>query len=336
MLHRDVGVPDDVIATFERADAVDKNSKSGAKEGAGDGALELHEFCEALVILAFGTANPKYEEAADADKDAAVVEPLPACFQSLLEKKILTNAKRDELAKTKTYIEKDRVVLKKIRPRRDACRELFEKECAEDTSVPKGPVPKMGMDKFTQSLFDKKIISDLKVSPTPQVAGEAVPEFHVCLTMADAKQAFVAMGTGDVDGETLTFDDFMVALCLCATFKYAEVKVPTDDDPEAGMALEKMCEAICFNYTGEKDEAKAITDALYPPLVRFDPEGSRTRASSSSGSRCTSRRSTASRCGRRASSWHCSLPSASSSPSSRSTPSRAAKRARRLRWSRRS
>ena len=167
--------------------------KSGAKEGAGDGALELHEFCEALVILAFGTANPKYEEAADADKDAAVVEPLPACFQSLLEKKILTNAKRDELAKTKTYIEKDRVVLKKIRPRRDACRELFEKECAEDTSVPR-PVPKMGMDKFTQSLFDKKIISDLKVSPTPQVAGEAVPEFHVCLTMADAKQAFVAMG----------------------------------------------------------------------------------------------------------------------------------------------
>ena len=103
---------------------------------------ELHELCEALVILAFGTANPKYEKAADADKEAAVLEPLPACFQSLLEKKILVNAKRDELAKMKTYIEKDRVVLKKIRPRRDACRELFEKECAEDTSVPKGPVPK--------------------------------------------------------------------------------------------------------------------------------------------------------------------------------------------------
>ena len=284
------------------------------------------------MILAFGVANPKYEEAADADKAAAVVEPLPACFQNPLEKKILVNAKRDELAKMKTYIEKDRcvravvsisgpsphclwvvslppcllpsrpflaalataahlltpqtfsppppplssprsVVLKKIRPRRDACRELFEKECAEDTSVAKGPVPKMGLDRFTQSLFDKKIISDLKVSPTPQVAGEAVPEFHVCLTTADAKQAFIAMGTGDVDAETLTFDDFMVALCLCATFKYAEVKVPTEDDPEAGMDFEKMCEAICYNYTGEKDEQKAITDALYPPLVRFDPEG---------------------------------------------------------------
>jgi hypothetical protein len=62
------------------------------------------------VILAFEVANPKYEEAADADKAAAVVEPLPACFQNLLEKKILVNAKRDELAKMKTYIEKERCV----------------------------------------------------------------------------------------------------------------------------------------------------------------------------------------------------------------------------------
>ena len=62
------------------------------------------------MILAFEVANPKYEEAADADKAAAVVEPLPACFQNLLEKKILVNAKRDELAKMKTYIEKDRCV----------------------------------------------------------------------------------------------------------------------------------------------------------------------------------------------------------------------------------
>ena len=32
-----------VITTFERADMVDANSKSGAKAGTGDGALELHE-----------------------------------------------------------------------------------------------------------------------------------------------------------------------------------------------------------------------------------------------------------------------------------------------------
>ena len=85
--------------------------------------------------------------------------------------------------------------------------------------------------------------------------------FHVALSTADAKQAFIAMGTGDVDADTLTFDDFMVALCLCATFKYGEVTVPTDDDPEAKMSLEHQCECICFNYAGEKDEIRKPTSS---------------------------------------------------------------------------
>ena len=250
-----------VIKIFERADQVDENSKSGEKAGAGDGSLELHEFCEALVMLSFHRANPGFE----ADPDSPVAEPLPGCLAELLSKNILTNAKRDELQKLKNLLEKDRVVLNKIRKCRDPIREIFEASCDI-----KGMVPKMSMDKFSNSLFDRLVICDKKVSPTPQVAGDEVPEFKVTLSMADSKNAFVAMGTGDADADSLTFDDFMIALCLCGSFKYAEVKVPTEDDPEKGMDLAQKCVAICHNYMQTKDEQQAITDALFPPLERFD------------------------------------------------------------------
>jgi hypothetical protein len=62
----------------------------------------------------------------------------------------------------------------------------------------------------------------------------------------------------------------MIALCLCGTFKYGEVKAPTEDDPERGMDLAQQCVAICRNYIGDKDEQQAITDALFPPIERFD------------------------------------------------------------------
>jgi len=180
------------------------------------------------------------------------------------------NAKRDGIQKMKNFIEKDRVVLNKIRKYRDPIREIFEAVAKSDTTIKQGPQKKLGLEKFCQDLLDKKLISDIKVSPIPPVAGQAVPEFHVALLTADAKQCFVAMGTGDVDADSITFDEFMVALCLCATFKYAEVKVPTDKDPDAGMDLAMQCVAVCKQYAGTHDEQAAITDALFPPVERFD------------------------------------------------------------------
>lgn len=134
-------------------------------------------------------------------------EPLPACLESLLTKNILVNAKRDGLQKTKNLLERDRVVLNKIRKHRDAIREVFEAVCKADTSIKQGPIAKLTLNAFTNDLYERKVICDTKVSPTPQVAGDVVPEFHVALTMADAKQAFLAMGTGDVDAESITFDE---------------------------------------------------------------------------------------------------------------------------------
>jgi hypothetical protein len=67
---------------------------------------------------------------------------------------------------------------------------------------------------------------------------------------------------------------WQIALCLCGTIKYAGVKTPTDDDPDKGMDMAQQCVALCKNYLGEADEQKAITDALFPPLERFDASAS--------------------------------------------------------------
>ena len=101
--------------------------------------------------------------------------PLPGCLQELLEKQVLVNAKRDELTKTRGLLEKDRKLLNKLRPRRDAMRDLFEASCKLDKTT-KGLVPKMGIERFCADLFERKVIGEVVAAPTPQVAGEAVPE----------------------------------------------------------------------------------------------------------------------------------------------------------------
>ena len=260
-----------IIELFERADVVDDakdgKSKSGQKAGAGDGALELHEFFEALVMISFHRAQPKYAQVGN-----AVELPLPDCLQALLEQCVLKNAKSDELTKFRGFIEKDRKILNRLRPRRDKLRDLFEASCKLDKTVKKGLVPKMGIDRFCDDLFQKGIVGEVVAKPTPQTAGAEVPEFKCVLTMADAKTCFTTVGVGDIDGDTITFDEFVICLALCGNFKYGTVK--NGGPKDEGMDVAQRAEALCFEYSGEKTVAQAITDALYPPLVRYDPAAS--------------------------------------------------------------
>ena len=74
---------------------------------------------------------------------------------------------------------------------------------------------------------------------------------------------------GDNEGETLMFAEFMIALALCGNIKYANVE--KDGEP---LELALRCEGIMCNFLQTKDESKVITDALFPPLVRYDYENS--------------------------------------------------------------
>ena len=70
-----------------------------------DGALELHEFLEAVVQLSFSRANPRCGEAGH--EHVAPAHPLPGCLEQLLHKSLLKRAKLDGLAKLKAQIQAD-------------------------------------------------------------------------------------------------------------------------------------------------------------------------------------------------------------------------------------
>jgi len=269
-----------IIAIFERADEIDDvgktgKSKSGQKAGKGDGALELHEFLEALVMISFHRANPKFEEAVKADDKAEPEgEVYPACLESLLTKQVLVNAKRDEMAKQLKIVQKDRSVLNKIRSRRDACEQAFIELCAaEKTKGPKAPVPKLGIDALVEALQTRKLCTDLSVKPIPAVAGEAVEEVHVALAWQDAKQCFVTVQAGDADTETVFFDEFIMVLCLCGLIKYAEV-AEKEGPGKPGIDPAGRCLGFLDNFLGTRNEVQVVSNALYPPIERYDPSTS--------------------------------------------------------------
>eukprot|EP00966_Prymnesium_polylepis_P156806 3623286-Prymnesium_polylepis.1 len=84
---------------FARADQEDAGSNQVASHG-----LELHEFLEALVLLAFHRANPQHGEVG---RSQEVAEPLPGCLEALLDKQLLKRAKRDKLARIKVALMAD-------------------------------------------------------------------------------------------------------------------------------------------------------------------------------------------------------------------------------------
>ena len=55
------------------------------------------------------------------------------------------------------------------------------------------PTPKMGIEKFIESLRERAVTCELKVTPVPAVAGDEVPEVPVALTWQEAKQCFVTV-----------------------------------------------------------------------------------------------------------------------------------------------
>ena len=90
---------------------------------AGDGALELHEFLEAVVQLSFSRANPRCGEAGH--ENDAPAHPLPGCLEQMLTQNLLRKAKQDALVKIKKMASKEPAVLAVLRPLRSRLKKRF-------------------------------------------------------------------------------------------------------------------------------------------------------------------------------------------------------------------
>ena len=94
---------DQVDDTFE-VDKSDRRKVKGKGAEAGDKGLELHEFLECLILLAFTRENPSF---GNLGKQADPESPMPGCLETVLVKNILKNARRDKLAKVRERVDEE-------------------------------------------------------------------------------------------------------------------------------------------------------------------------------------------------------------------------------------
>jgi hypothetical protein len=217
-------------------------------------------------MLGFQKANPKFGEVGH-NTEASVPQPLPGCLDTLLNKSILKKAKTDTLAKVLKQIRKEPEVQAVVRARAKELDKAFKGKSSAAHSKTANPL--MSMEQFVGQMVERKVAKDVIVHPTPNVSGADVPEVHSNLSQLDIKGAFVTAQEGEGNRDQIDATEFVHILALCGHIKYEEIEA---------MSLPMRVSAVFANYLGEKDEQAVISEALYPPLVRFDPSTSQPKA----------------------------------------------------------
>ena len=295
-----------VMNVFERANEVDDSTRTGsaasgaekkvkstrAAQATEDRGLELHEFLECLVNMAFQRANPKYGQVGKSDASAGGIDLmlLPECLESLLVSNILVKAKRDQVPAWRDEIARSAECQRAIDERREALRMVWRADAgkgeqgAQMTNKNMTDVGlSMDLATFVDSMNARGLMKDLTIPPQPPVVGMAVEKVHLNLSALDIKAAFVGAQESDVtqggksvearqggnkrsdalsmgdQNYKVNFDEWLLAIALCGHIKYIEVKGSTMAGRAAG-ALD--------NYLGVRSEKAVISQMLYPPAPR--------------------------------------------------------------------
>ena len=243
--------------TFE-VSAADRRVVKGETAKGGDHGLELHEFFECLIMLAFHKANPKFGDVGH-NTEASVPFPLPGCLDTLLNKSILKKAKSDDLAKILKRIQKEPECQAVVRARQAQLEKAFKVKSSAAHSKTANPL--MTMEQFVAQCVDRRFAKDVIVHPMPNISGVAVPDVHSNLSQLDIKGAFVTAQQGEGNRDQIDAKEFVHIIALCGHIKYEEV---------AQMSLPQRVAGAFANFLQEKDEKLVISECLYPPLERFD------------------------------------------------------------------
>ena len=185
----------------DRADGGEGGQLAKAAEPA-DGALELHEFLEALVRLSFSRANPWFGEAGH-ERDAP--NPLPECLEQMLQKNLMPTATRERLWTWREGIIHEatvQVVLWSFKPQltrhyerlvgggpidaSDSPRAAPAVAAVSPTKMlakPGNGVSQLPVEVFLHDLTARKIIRELTVRPLSGVAGTLTLTLSLSLTL---------------------------------------------------------------------------------------------------------------------------------------------------------
>ena len=272
--------------TKKSSDA-DVRVQTGEDAKAGDRGLELHEFLECVVLLAFERANPKYGQVGfnnkayqvGADGDSVrMLKPkmewitLPGCLESLLKDCLLKKAKTDTLAKMKKVINADAACQKVITEHKSYFKEQFKNKAVDGNEA--GKEPTWTLEIMMADFLERKLLKDVIVHPTPAVAGTTPPDVHSNLSWLDAKGAFVSAQEKDDSqaasltkktqdsNTTMDFAEYYMCVALCGCVKYEEVDQ---------MTVAQKIEGIFLNYRFEIDGEAVRTSSIQQSRATCDP-----------------------------------------------------------------
>ena len=160
------------------------------------------QFFEAVIMIAFQRANPKWGEVGSNNKafsiraDGSVREEkqtetyilLPGCLETLLKDVLLKKAKTDTLAKVKKVIEVDPECQRVFKEHRAYFKEAFKKRSVDGNEA--GKEETWTLEVMMEDFLDRQLLKDVIIHPTPAVSGTTPPDVHSNLSWLDAKGAF--------------------------------------------------------------------------------------------------------------------------------------------------
>ena len=145
----------------------------------------------------------------------------------MLRMSLLQSAKRDSIAKVRSAVHDEpevQVALWSFKPALGKC--FRDAVARANPNAPNDESGKMSMDLLLDDLFDRGIIRDHMVAPTPSVVGGVLPEVNLSLSLLDVKGCFVTAQKETSAGRAkavIDFDEFLVCLALCGHIKYERV-----------------------------------------------------------------------------------------------------------------
>jgi hypothetical protein len=107
-------------------------------------------------------------------------------------------------------------------------------------------------------------VGEVVAKPMPHTAGAEVSEFKCVLMMADTKMCFKSVGVGDIDVDTITFDEFVICLVLCGNFKYSNVKNGGPKDEGMDVAVCTACGGALLRVLWREDSSAGYHRCALP------------------------------------------------------------------------
>ena len=253
-----------------------KMTTSAGTEAKKDQELNLQEFLNMLVRIAFWRSNPHF--GLHDNKDELV--PVALALSTMLNEIILPHAKRENSAEFRNKEMQDPKLLACLDTYKDKLKEWYDKKCADDSDnrgVISGDVltsDELGMEEWVRVCDRNDIVGEWQVEQLSEITGDVSTKGNIKarLSIPTVKSIFVDsqeklrdLGSGEADVQSkqssLDFNEFLECVARMGCAKYSAIK-----SIDAATRVKYFLQ----NFFSEMSEEDCMRQGTYIRAVRYD------------------------------------------------------------------